>query len=127
MAALIAFELTRALRATGDRPLHLFVAAARAPHFRQRGVPIHQLKDAEFLRALRLRVNGIAAALLQNADLLQAVLPVLRADIAHASSISMLRASRLIVRSPLLVAGRTTRSHCNSSQVDVFIREAAST
>ena len=82
MGALIAFELARTLRATGVVPTHLFVGAARPPHLHKTDAPIHLLEDKKFVDALRRRVNGIPEAVLRSPDLLQALLPTLRADLA---------------------------------------------
>jgi medium-chain acyl-[acyl-carrier-protein] hydrolase len=81
MGAFISFELARQLRRSSAlSPVHLFLSAARAPHIPDPHPPIHQLGDAEFVRAL-LRLNGIPVQVLQNAELMQLVLPSLRADL----------------------------------------------
>ena len=82
MGALVAFELARWLRDSGaPMPMHLFVSGRRSPNLPDRESPIHQLDDAVFIRALAERYNGIPAAILHDAELLQLFLPTLRADL----------------------------------------------
>ena len=82
LGALIAFELTRALRRESERlPLHLFVAARRAPQTPQVDPPVHQLPDQDFLSELR-RLGGMAPEILAEQDFMELLMPSLRADFA---------------------------------------------
>jgi medium-chain acyl-[acyl-carrier-protein] hydrolase len=80
LGALVAFELARQLRRqSGIQPLHLFASAARAPQTPPRHRPIHALPEPDFLVELR-RLNGIPKKVLEHAELMQIMLPMLRAD-----------------------------------------------
>jgi medium-chain acyl-[acyl-carrier-protein] hydrolase len=80
MGALLAFEVTRALRHAHARtPRALFLAAYPAPHRPLPHPPIHQLPDAEFIEEMR-RMQGTPDAVLENAELMAFMLPILRAD-----------------------------------------------
>lgn len=80
MGALISFELTRQLRAQQQpSPVQLFISGRRAPQIPARNPLIHTLPEPEFLAELR-RLNGTPQAVLENSELMQMVLPVLRAD-----------------------------------------------
>lgn len=82
LGAVIAFELARQLRKQfGIQPDRLFASAARAPQTRPRHRPIHLLPDADFLDELR-RLAGTPGELLDNAEFMKFMLPVLRADFA---------------------------------------------
>lgn len=82
LGGLVAYELTRALCDGGyPMPAHLFVSARRAPHLPERNSPIHQLPHDAFIDELLTRYGGIPPVILQNKDLLQLYMPVLRADI----------------------------------------------
>lgn len=82
LGAIVAFELARELRRQfGVQPRRLFISASRAPQISARHRPIHALPEAEFLDELR-RLNGTPAALLDNAEFMRFMLPVLRADFA---------------------------------------------
>lgn len=80
MGALISFELARQLRKKNSPgPVHLFVSGRRAPQIPSRNLPMYQLPEAEFAEELR-RFNGTPEAVLRNAELMQLLLPSLRAD-----------------------------------------------
>jgi medium-chain acyl-[acyl-carrier-protein] hydrolase len=82
LGALVGFELARQLRRqSGVQPLRLFVSADRAPQIPHRDRPIHALPEGEFLDELR-RLNGIPGKVLEDLELMQIMLPVLRADFA---------------------------------------------
>jgi medium-chain acyl-[acyl-carrier-protein] hydrolase len=82
LGAWIAFELARELRRRNARqPELLIVAAARPPHAELPPCPLHLLPDDEFIAAMQHRYDGIPPAILASTELLQMLLPVLRADI----------------------------------------------
>jgi medium-chain acyl-[acyl-carrier-protein] hydrolase len=82
LGALVGFELARhRSRQSGIQPTHLFVSAGRAPQIERRDRPIHGLRDAEFLAELR-RLNGIPGPVMEDAELMAIMLPILRADFA---------------------------------------------
>jgi medium-chain acyl-[acyl-carrier-protein] hydrolase len=80
MGALITFELARHLR---DRhavqPAHLFVSGCAAPHVPRTAPPTYDLPDPMFLDELR-RYNGMPEDVLAHRELMQLLLPTLRAD-----------------------------------------------
>jgi medium-chain acyl-[acyl-carrier-protein] hydrolase len=83
MRALLAFELTRRLgRELGATPVRLFVSGRRAPHLPDSRPPVGHLTDADFVAEIRRRYDGIPAEVLRHTELLQLLLPALRADIA---------------------------------------------
>lgn len=81
MGALISFELAHALHERQQLPesFKLIVSAHRAPHLPSPYPPIHQLPAPQFLAKLR-HFNGTPEAFMQNDELLQTFLPLLRAD-----------------------------------------------
>jgi medium-chain acyl-[acyl-carrier-protein] hydrolase len=82
MGGLVSFELTRLLRREyGVSPVHLLVSGHRAPQLPDPDPPIHALPESEFLQELR-RFNGTPQAVLENAELMELLLPTLRADFA---------------------------------------------
>lgn len=82
MGALLSFELIRRLRRNDNLlPLHLFVSGRHAPQIPDSNSPIHALPEPAFLEELR-RYNGTPQAVLENAELMQLLLPILRADFA---------------------------------------------
>jgi medium-chain acyl-[acyl-carrier-protein] hydrolase len=82
MGALVSFELACRLRAQGRiGPDHLIVSGFRAPHLRDRRLPIHDLPDADIMERLR-ELGGTPEEVLANTELMALMLPVVRADLA---------------------------------------------
>jgi medium-chain acyl-[acyl-carrier-protein] hydrolase len=82
MGALISFELIRELRRRGGPlPAHLFVSGRRAPQLTKDDPPTYDLPEAEFLEDVR-RFNGTPQEVLEHPELMQLLLPLLRADFA---------------------------------------------
>jgi len=79
MGALVSFELARQLRRTYDRhPVCMYLAAFRAPQLPNPNVKIYHLPSEVF--KVVLRADGVPERLLQNEELMQVMLPTLRAD-----------------------------------------------
>jgi surfactin synthase thioesterase subunit len=82
MGAWLAFEMAREIRRRDRRlPKLLVVAASRAPHLRLSESPISGLSDSEFIDVLERRYGGIPPEVRASRELLQLLLPALRADI----------------------------------------------
>jgi medium-chain acyl-[acyl-carrier-protein] hydrolase len=80
--ALIGFELARELRARGrPGPVHLFASGRRAPDLPSDRPITHHLPDDEFLAELQT-LGGLPQQLLEHRELLELLLPTLRADVA---------------------------------------------
>ncbi len=82
MGALISFGLARQLRIENlPVPMHLFVSAYRAPQIPNTEPPLHQLPESAFVKKL-LGFNGTKQEVMENDELRQFLLPILRADFA---------------------------------------------
>lgn len=80
MGALISFELSRELRRRrGITPLQLFLSGRGAPHVATSDPPTYDLPHDEFITEIR-RLNGTPRELLDNREMQNLFLPVLRAD-----------------------------------------------
>ncbi|HET8846180.1 MAG TPA: alpha/beta fold hydrolase, partial [Ktedonobacteraceae bacterium] len=79
MGALVSFEVARQLRKEYDRhPVALFLAAFRAPQLPNPNIKIYHLPTEVF--KVVLRADGIPETILQSEELMQLMLPTLRAD-----------------------------------------------
>lgn len=79
MGALLSFELARHLRRTsGKLPFCLYLGAYRAPQLPNPNIKIYHLPEEVF--KVVLRADGIPEMILQNEELMQVMLPTLRAD-----------------------------------------------
>jgi len=82
LGALVGFELARQLRRqSGVQPVRLFVSADRAPQISRRDRWIHVLPESDLLAELR-RLNGIPVKVFDDPELMQIMLPILRADLS---------------------------------------------
>lgn len=82
MGATIAFELALYLRREyGLLPSHLFVSGRRAPQIPRDEPPIYNLPHDEFISELR-RLDGTPLEVLEHPELMELMMPLLRADFA---------------------------------------------
>jgi medium-chain acyl-[acyl-carrier-protein] hydrolase len=80
LGALISFELARKLSHDYQlEPLHLFVSGRSAPQMPDTRPDTYDLPEEEFVKELR-RLNGTPAEVLEQPELLQLIIPTLRAD-----------------------------------------------
>lgn len=82
MGALLSFELAHYVRNEYDaRAQHLFLSASRAPHIQNPQLKVHTYPDDVFLEQIR-RLEGTPATVLDEPELVDLILPILRADFA---------------------------------------------
>ena len=82
LGALVSFEVARTLRRQGaPMPQHLFVSAHRAPQMPNPHPEMRGLGDADFVDQICRHYGGIPQAVLDNPDLMELMLPCLRADL----------------------------------------------
>jgi len=81
LGAAIAFEVSRSLRLRGlPEPDALVVSGNGAPQIPDDSPQMHNLPDPELVESLQ-RLNGMATEVLDSEELMQLVLPILRADL----------------------------------------------
>jgi len=78
--ALMAFECARRLAAVNNHPVHLFVSGHFAPHLPNPEAPIRHLPDPEFIAEVRRRYEGLPEEILRDDEMIELLLPALRAD-----------------------------------------------
>jgi medium-chain acyl-[acyl-carrier-protein] hydrolase len=80
MGAMLSFEVARYLRSRhGIEPAQLFVSGRRAPQVPDPEPKTFDLPEPEMIEELK-RIKGTPEEVLENAELMQIVLPILRAD-----------------------------------------------
>ena len=80
MGGLVSFELTRLLRRRYHlQPVHLFISACRATQIPRSKPPIHNLDDAAFTQEI-IRLGGTPQAVLKDKEMMELILPILKAD-----------------------------------------------
>jgi medium-chain acyl-[acyl-carrier-protein] hydrolase len=91
LGATIAFEMTRALRnANCALPTHLFVSGCPAPQASNSQRQRHLMPEPDFIAYLRA-LGGTTDDVLQNSELMELMMPVIRADFAIADTYSYLQ------------------------------------
>jgi medium-chain acyl-[acyl-carrier-protein] hydrolase len=79
LGALVSFEIARQLARSDRTPRHLFVSGRRAPYLDDQDAPRYLQNDEDFLATLH-DLQGTPPELLEHAELLELMLPTLRAD-----------------------------------------------
>ena len=96
MGALIGFELLRELEARGaNPPAHFFASAFRAPQVENPDSALHELPDAELLDELDRRYDAIPAAARESEELLDLIMPGIRADTSVCDGYSYVEGAKL--------------------------------
>lgn len=80
MGALVGYEIAHKIKEKSlPLPVHMFFSGKSAPHFSLRDKVIHNLNDYEFKKEL-LKLEGTPKEVLENDDLMEIFLPILRSD-----------------------------------------------
>lgn len=80
--SVVGFELARHARRTGTPgPVHLFASGRRAPDQPSRLPDVRQLPDKEMIAELS-RLGGMPKLVIEHPELMELILPLLRADMA---------------------------------------------
>lgn len=82
MGSWLGLEVVRRLEEMGRQPMRFFASGRQAPGLGCTQPPLSHLTDEEFISEVQLRYGGIPPEILAEKDLLQLLLPALRADIA---------------------------------------------
>ena len=121
LGALLAFEVARFLHLRGfPSPQHLFVSGASAPQTRRDVGKLHLLSDQELITALR-DYNGTPPSVLEHEELMELLLPMIRADFALAANY-VYRPIRLL-KMPISVLIGTDDENNKLDYVDAWKRE----
>jgi medium-chain acyl-[acyl-carrier-protein] hydrolase len=95
MGAVLAYEVARRFQAeTGRGPAHLFVSGHRAPHLIMRKKPLHRLPDDQFVTGMK-ELNGTPAEVFDHPELIDLLMPMLRADFELVETYAELPGPRL--------------------------------
>jgi medium-chain acyl-[acyl-carrier-protein] hydrolase len=125
MGALVSFELTRLLqREYSTSPVHLFVSARRAPQVSKSNQPIHNLAEPEFLLELR-RLNGTPQAVLENKELMELLIPTLRADFAVLETYAY--TPKPLLNCPITVFGGSQDQEVSYDELQAWEEQTTST
>jgi len=98
MGAYIAFELARRLEKKNRvPPIHLFLSGRQAPQIKSKKKILHELPENEFIKEIA-SLNGMPREVLDNAELMELVSPVLREDCKLLETWSYIDSEKLNVK-----------------------------
>lgn len=118
MGAVVAFEVVRELERQHDIvPVHLFVSGHRAPHLPNPDLPCSNLSDVDFIARV-CAYEGIPDLILQNQELMEIFLPILKADFEILESYCYKDGLPLIC--PLTVFGGMTDPKVSKKDIDAW-------
>jgi medium-chain acyl-[acyl-carrier-protein] hydrolase len=118
MGALIAYELVRELHKSFKvSPVHFFASGRAAPHIQSAKPKVHTLSDLEFIKRIQ-KLNGTPRALLENQELMNMMLPCLRADFAVCETYVSIKDSPLCC--PLTVFGGVEDSEVSREELEAW-------
>ncbi len=124
MGGMVAFELARKLRQQElSQPQLLFVSGCGAPQLPNPNLPIHSLSDSEFIKSLQ-ELNGIPAEAVNNPELMQLLLPALRADFEAIETYKYISSeSRLAC--PIIAFGGTSDPHVHRERLEGWVEQTS--
>ncbi|MGC2527905.1 MAG: alpha/beta fold hydrolase [Candidatus Acidiferrum sp.] len=123
MGGLLAFEVSRVLQNNGGPlPCLLVTSACPAPQLPYAFQNIHDLPDGEFIDEIK-KLQGKSSAALENKDLLELVLPMLRADFTVVETYSCESGDQLEV--PILAIGGSDDLFVPSERIDGWRKQTA--
>lgn len=82
MGSWLGLEVVRRLEEMGRPPLRFFASGRQAPGLGSTHPPLSHLSDSEFVEEVQRRYGGIPKEIVAERELLELLLPALRADIA---------------------------------------------
>ena len=122
LGALVAYEVARALEGRAlAAPQYLIVSGCAAPRQRGERRALHLLDDVELLASLE-RYNGTPAEVLANRELMEMLLPMIRADFALASEYTYRPAPPLCM--PLMALAGQHDEGITGEQIAAWSRES---
>ena len=121
LGALIAFETARRLRDRGWPLLALFVSGRRGPALPDPLPPVAHLPAGSFVSEVRRRYGAVPDGVLADPDLMQLLLPGLRADFAMLEGYRYEPGAPL--NCPVIACGGVADPHARRDELDAWRRE----
>jgi medium-chain acyl-[acyl-carrier-protein] hydrolase len=124
LGGLIAFETARRLRDCGWPLLALFVSGRRGPRLADPMPPISGLPPQEFMTEVQRRYDAIPAAVAADSELMNLLVPGLRADFSMIESYRYEPAAPL--RCPIVACGGASDPHATRAELEAWRGETSS-
>lgn len=114
LGAAIAFEACRLLEKDGYQPRVLIPSGRNAPHVKTDKKPLHQLPEDEFIAELK-SYNGTPTEVIENPELMELMVPILKADFGISETYSYRQDS--LLQTPVKALGGTRDTHVKEEGV----------
>jgi medium-chain acyl-[acyl-carrier-protein] hydrolase len=102
MGCLVAYELSHRLKMLEyPEPLHIFYSGHRAPNLPRRDENLHHLPNDEFKKGI-LELGGTPREVLEHSELMELMLPVLRADFTAVETYRLVENEKLTTNITIL-------------------------
>ena len=125
LGALLAFDLTHYCQQNRlAMPVHLFVSGCAAPRYRDPPSGFQDMKDERFIDVLRA-YQGTPREVLEHEELMQVLLPVLRADFTMADN--YVHTARQSLEIPMTVFAGMQDDQVSADQIHGWRDEAGTT
>jgi medium-chain acyl-[acyl-carrier-protein] hydrolase len=111
MGALISYELTCYL---SNKPEYLYVSGRPSPHLPRKSLPIHHLREEEFITEIK-KFEGMPDEILNDPELRELFFPALRADLEMCEKYTFREREKLSV--PVKVYGGNNDQGVNESDL----------
>jgi medium-chain acyl-[acyl-carrier-protein] hydrolase len=119
MGALLCFELARGLRRRQcPGPVHFFASGHRAPQLPDPRPHLHTMPNEQFIAEILRRFKGIPAAVLREPELMELLLPMLRADIEMVETYEY--APEAALQCPITVFGGREDGEAGFEELDAW-------
>ena len=122
MGALLAYYVALELGRRGaGQPECLFLSGCKPPHAEREQRHVAMMSDADFLEELR-RMDGTPAILLDNAELMQLLLPTIKADFMlldawYGALAAAPRPAQAALASPIVTMAGRRDQHCSGADI----------
>lgn len=123
LGSLVALELSRALRRNGmNQPYLVFFSSIAAPRKGRQKLQSHRLADGEFLKRVQ-GLGGISPEIAENSELMELILPALRADFQIYETYQFVEDAPLAV--PIAIVGAEDDRFIHREQLDEWKGQSA--
>ena len=111
----VAFEICRKMEAEGLFPEVLIPSGRNAPHVKMKKKQLHLLSEAEFTEEIKT-FNGTPEAVLENPELMELMIPILKADFTISETYVYQAGPKL--QTPIRAIGGQTDTHVKSEGIE---------
>ncbi|ACK67002.1 Oleoyl-(acyl-carrier-protein) hydrolase [Rippkaea orientalis PCC 8801] len=123
MGSLVSFEVAhQLLKLYGLSPIYLFISGYRAPQIPDPDPPIHALPESLFIEAIH-NLNGTPPSVLQDDELMQLLIPILRADFSILET--YIYDKKTLLNCPIIAFGGLNDPEANQQELQAWEQQTS--